>query len=108
MFSDVLSDSYYEILESIDPEYSYEEIYIPNEVIKMLAHIRYVTLLSDAMNSDGSYNYSKKKLREIALYHATKDYYRHMKQNYAKHMNDTTDPKFTPDTGFKKNKKIKK
>jgi len=59
MFSDVLSDSYYDILDAIDPEYSYENIYTPNEVIKMLAKILYVIVLSDGLNADGTFSKGK-------------------------------------------------
>ena len=79
MFSDTLSDMYYDLIEEIDPEYSYIDIYDPAEVIMMLAMIRYVTMLSDGMKPDGTYDYTFTELREIAIHHAKRDYYRQMK-----------------------------
>ncbi len=66
MFSETLSvdlrklaevtrrDMYSELIEKIDPEYSHIDIYDPEEVIKMQAQIRYVTMLSDGMKFDGT------------------------------------------------------
>jgi hypothetical protein len=81
MFSDVLFDAYHGILEAIDKEYSYIEIYPPRDVIKMLAHIRYVTMLSDCRMLDGSFSKSLEEMRKISFREAKKDYYRQMNKN---------------------------
>jgi hypothetical protein len=80
MFSDVLSDVYSEIIKAIDPEYSYESIYTPDEVIEMLAKILYVIVLSDGLNPDGTYNYSKTELKRRVLQRAKRDYLIQMKK----------------------------
>ena len=79
MFCDVLFDLYQEILEAIDPDYSYGEVYTPEEVVKMLAQINYVIMLSDFRNYDDTFRLPDDQLRSLALYRAKKDYYIRMK-----------------------------
>lgn len=74
MFSDVLADTYVEIVDSIDKEYSYVDVYTPKEVIKMLAMMNYVRMLSDLRGVGGKLKYSEKKMRTIAMQQAKKDY----------------------------------
>ncbi len=93
MFSDTLSDMYSELIEQIDPEYSHIDIYDPEEVIMMLAQIRYVTMLSDGMKFDGTYDYSFTELREIAIHYAKRDYYRQMKIEMPEEVCVYLDPK---------------
>ena len=80
MFSDVLVDLYYEIVKSIDPDYSYEEVYTPFEVIGLLAQINYVVMLSDFALPDGGYAISDEEMRSLALHRAKRDYYVNMKK----------------------------
>ena len=47
MFSDVVFDEMYKILESLEPDYAYESIYNKKDVIEMLANMKYVIWLSD-------------------------------------------------------------
>lgn len=79
MFSDVISQAYAEILNNCKPDYARENIYPPVSVIKMLAHMNYVRLLSDARLPNGSLTKPKKELFKDALVMAKKNYFKAMK-----------------------------
>ena len=84
MFSDVLSDAYHNILKNIDSEYSYQSIYPKNNVIKMLAQMRYLIMSSDSLLPDGTHTLSINEMKSKSLEIAKKDYSSRMKKKSSK------------------------
>ncbi len=83
MFSDVISDTMHEIVDSIGYDYSYPEIYPPEEVINMLKWMIYVRMLSDFRHPDGTFGkYTKEDLKRLALEEATQLYESKINKSY--------------------------
>jgi hypothetical protein len=83
MFSDVISDKMHDIVNLIGYDYSYPDIYPPEEVINMLKWMIYVRMLSDLRLPDGTFgNYTKDDLQRLALEEATKLYESKINKSY--------------------------
>ncbi len=90
MFSDVISDTMCDIVNAIGYDYSYPDIYPPDEVINMLKWMTYVRMLSDYRLPDGTFGqYSKDDLQRLALDEATKLYESKINKSYLSNNSDS-------------------
>lgn len=81
MFSDIVFDAIQDILERLEPDYCYPEVYDKEAVISMLASMYYVIALSDAaFPNDDLTSERKKELKQISRNRAEEEYNKRMNE----------------------------